>query len=73
LNSTFKEIEEKYTLGKILTSTNNVVVFIKNSDLYFTIDKSELPSSLRYASSVNIEAVQIPDDAKIKYMMLGWE
>jgi len=73
LNSTFKEIKEKYTLGKILTSTNNVVVFIKNSDLYFTIDKSELPSSLRYASSVNIEAVQIPDDAKIKYMMLGWE
>ncbi|MEP3211090.1 MAG: hypothetical protein ABJN95_18025 [Maribacter sp.] len=73
LNSTFKEIKEKYELGKILTSTNNVVVFIKNSDLYFTIDKAELPSSLRYASSVNIEAVQIPDKAKIKYMMLGWE
>ncbi len=73
LNSTFKEIKDKYSLGKIITSTNNVVVFIKNSDLYFTIDKAELPSSLRYASSVNIEAVQIPDDAKIKYMMLGWE
>jgi len=73
LNSTFKEIKDKYQFGKILTSTNNVVVFIKNSDLYFTIDKAELPSSLRYASSVNIEAVQIPDKAKIKYMMLGWE
>ncbi len=73
LNSTFKEIKDKYELGKLLTSTKNVVVFIKNSDLYFTIDKEELPSSLRYASSVNIEAVQIPDDAKIKYMMLGWE
>jgi hypothetical protein len=48
------------------------VVLIKYSDIYFTIDKKELPSSLRYASSVNIEAVQIPDTAKIKYMMLGW-
>jgi len=73
LNSTFKEIKAKYELGKIITSTKNVVVFIKNSDLYFTIDKAELPSSLRYVSSVNIEAVQIPDEAKIKYMMLGWE
>ena len=73
LNSTFKDIKTKYEIAKILTSTKNVVVFIKNSDLYFTIDKEELPSSLRYASSVNVEEVQIPDDAKIKYMMLGWE
>jgi len=73
LHSTFKEIKSKYEISKILTSTKNVIVFIKNSDLYFTIDKKELPSSLRYAVSVNIEAVQIPDDAKIKYMMLGWE
>lgn len=73
LNSTFKDIKDKYQVRKILTSTKNVIVFIKNSDLYFTIDKQELPSSLRYVSSVNIEAVQIPDEAKIKYMMLGWE
>ena len=73
LNSTFKDIKDNYELGKLLTSMNNVVIFIKNSDLYFTIDKKELPSSLRYASSVNIEAVQIPDKAKIKYMMMGWE
>ena len=51
---------------------NNVVVLLKDSDLYFTISKDQLPSSLRYASSVNIEAVQIPDEAKIKYMMVGW-
>lgn len=73
LNSTFKDIKDKYSIGKIQTSLKNVIVFIKNSDLYFTIDKEELPSSLRYASSVNIEAVQIPDAAKIKYMMIGWE
>lgn len=73
INSTFKDIKEKYTIKKVQTSLNNVVVFIKNSDVYFTIDKKELPASLRYASSVNIEAVQIPDAARIKYMMVGWE
>lgn len=73
LYSTFKDIKDNYELGKLQTSMNNVVVFIKNSDLYFTIDKKELPSSLRYGSSTNVEAVQIPDKAKIKYMMLGWE
>jgi hypothetical protein len=52
---------------------NNVVILLNDSDIYFTISKEELPSSLRYASSVNIEAVQIPDDAKIKYMMVGWD
>lgn len=73
INSTFKDIKAKYAIKKIQTSLNNVVVFLKNSDVYFTIDKNELPSNLKYASSVNIEAVQIPDAAKIKYMMVGWE
>ncbi len=73
LQSTFGDIKGHYELGKILTSTNNILVFIKNSDLYFTIDKKELPSNLRYAVGISIEAVQIPDAAKIKYMMLSWE
>lgn len=73
INSTFKDIKTKYTIKKIQTSLNNVVVFVNNSDVYFTIDKKELPSSLQYTSSVHIEAVQIPDAARIKYMMVGWE
>jgi len=72
LSSTFKDIKQNYTIKKVITSTNNVVVFVKESEAYFTIAKEELPSSLRYASSVNIEAVQIPDKAKIKYFMIGW-
>ena len=52
---------------------NNILILVKESEVYFTISKEELPSSLRYASSVNIEAVQIPDSARIKYMMLGWD
>ncbi|QWX82893.1 hypothetical protein H0I23_10515 [Cellulophaga sp. HaHaR_3_176] len=73
INSTFKDLKDKYTIKKIITSMNNVVIILKENGLYFTIDKKELPSSLRYNSSVNIEAVQIPDAAKIKYMMLAWE
>ncbi|WP_026810413.1 hypothetical protein [Arenibacter latericius] len=73
LNSTFKDIREKHNVGKIVTALNNIVVFLKDSDAYFTIAKSELPSSLQYNSSTNIEAVQIPDAAKIKYIMVGWE
>ncbi|MDO1513648.1 hypothetical protein Q2T41_13375 [Maribacter confluentis] len=71
--STFKDIKEEYAIKKIITSLNNVVVLLKDSDLYFTIDKKELPESLRYNANSNIEEVQIPDNAKIKYMMIGWD
>ena len=73
LQSTFKEIKDKYVIKKIVTSLNNVIIFIENSDVYFTIDKEELPASLRYDTSIEIEEVQIPDDSKIKYLMVGWE
>lgn len=71
-NSTFKDIKDNYSIKKIITSMNNVVVLLKESDLYFTIDKKELPESLRYNANTKIEEVQIPDKAKVKYMMVGW-
>ena len=73
LNSTFKDLKTAYEVRKVVTSSRNVVIFFKNSDLYVTISKEELPSSLRYSASTNIEAVQIPDEAKIKYLMVGWD
>lgn len=72
LNSTFKEIKDSYEIRKVVTSLNNVVLFVRNSDLYFTISKDQLPGSLRYNTSLQIEAVQIPDKAKLKYIMVGW-
>lgn len=72
LNSTFKDIQDHYTIKKIVTALNNVVIFVNETNLYFTIDKEELPANLRYSTS-NIEAVQIPDEAKIKFLMIGWE
>ncbi|SDQ50283.1 hypothetical protein [Flagellimonas zhangzhouensis] len=72
LLSTFKDIEDKYGIKKIVTTLNSIVVFPKGSNLYFTIDKAELPDNLRYSTST-IEAVQVPDSAELKYLMLGWE
>ncbi|MBU2997021.1 hypothetical protein KO500_11285 [Cellulophaga baltica] len=73
INSTFKDIKDNYTIKKIITTMNNVVILLKDSGVYFTIDKQQLPASLRYNSSTNIEEVQIPDTAKIKYMWMAWE
>lgn len=73
LLSTFKDIKDNYTVSKVLTSMNNIVLFIKDSEIYFTIDKKELPENLRYSNSTKIEAIQIPDAAKIKYLMVDWE
>ena len=73
LQSTFIDIKQQYEIDKILTSLNNVVVLIKNSDIYFTIDKQELPAHLRYTKTRDIELVEIPDQAKLKYFMIGWD
>ncbi|MEC7263019.1 MAG: hypothetical protein VXW38_04720 [Bacteroidota bacterium] len=72
LKSTFAELKKKYPIKKIVTTLNSVVIFPKESNLYFTLDKEELPGNLRFTMS-NIEEVQIPDEAKLKYLMLGWE
>jgi hypothetical protein len=72
LLSTFKDIKEKYTIKKVITSLNNIVILLKDNDLYFTISKDELPAELRF-STAKIDMVQIPDGAKIKYMMIGWD
>jgi len=71
--STFKDVKANYTILNIETTINAVVVFIEDSDIFITIDKSQLPENLRYDPSANIEASQIPDDATFKYFMIGWD
>jgi hypothetical protein len=73
LGSSFADIKKHFAIRKIVTSRNNIVIFPKGSDLYFTIGREELPASLRYNTEAEIEAVQIPDQARIKYLMAGWE
>lgn len=72
LESTFGEIEQAYQIRKVVSSLNNILVLVKEHPVYFTISREELPAALRYTNTP-IEAVQIPDTAPIKYMMVGWE
>ncbi len=71
--STFKDIKDNYEIDNVETTINSVVVFLKNSDVFITIDKKQLPEDLRYKFDVKIEASQIPDTATFKYFMVGWE
>ena len=73
INSTFKDLKDNYEIAGIQTSIDAVVVFLKDSDLYITIDKKKLPENLRYNPSLSIEASQIPDTATFKYFMLAWD
>ena len=70
--STFGDVVENYEISRIENTLNSAVVFIDELNLYLTIDKKELPSSLRYDTDSKISASQIPDDAKIKYLMVSW-
>ncbi len=72
-NSTFKDIVENYSISRIENTLNSAVIFLEDINIYITIDKKELPSSLRYDTDSRIRASQIPDDAKIKYFMVYWD
>jgi hypothetical protein len=71
--STFKDVKANYTILNIESTINSVVVFLEGSDIFITINKSQLPENLRYNPSATIEASQIPDDATFKYFMIGWD
>ncbi|MBC8755911.1 hypothetical protein H2O64_14630 [Kordia sp. YSTF-M3] len=72
LKSTFKDIREHYKIRNIHNTFRNLVITVDGNE-YFTIDKKQLPEDLRYDINLNIEALQIPDAAKIKYFMINWE
>jgi hypothetical protein len=70
--STFSDIKNNYTISSIQNTIRNVVVFVNEINGFFTIDKKELPADLRFDMNKKIEAVHIPDAAKIKHFMIGW-
>ncbi len=72
INSNFGDVVEQYRISRIENTLNSAVIFIDELNLYLTIDKRELPSSLRYDTDTRITASQIPDNAKIKYFMISW-
>jgi len=71
-NSTFADIKNNYTISSIQNTLRNVVVFVNDINGFFSIDKKELPAELRFDINKKIEAIHIPDAAKIKHFMIGW-
>ena len=65
--STFKDIKEAYKISRIDNLINAVVVSVKEINASFTIDKKELPGSMRFDMDMLIDPLQIPEKAKIKY------
>lgn len=70
--STFKDLKDNYKIDKIDNLIGSVVVTVKELNAAFTIDKNELPASIRFDNNITIDALQIPGKAKIKYFMLHW-
>ncbi len=70
--STFKEISDNYKISRIDNLINSIVVSVNSINASFAIDKKELPSNLRLDMDLKIEAIQIPDNAKIKYFFINW-
>jgi len=70
--STFKDINDNYKISSIDNLINSVVISVNEINASFTIDKKELPASLRFDMDLRIEKSQIPDTAKIKYFFINW-
>ncbi|WP_051907777.1 hypothetical protein [Flavimarina sp. Hel_I_48] len=70
--STFKELQDAYTINKVESLLSTIIVFVDEINAYFTIDKKELSGELQFGPGTKVEPAQIPDKAKIKYFMLGW-
>lgn len=70
--STFKDIKEAYKISKIDNLINTILVSVNEINASFTIDKKELPGSLRFDMDAAIDPIQIPDKAKIKFFMIHW-
>jgi hypothetical protein len=72
LSSTFKDIDNNYTISSIDNLLNSVVISVNEINASFTIDKKELPANTRFDRNLQIESAMIPDNAKIKYFMIHW-
>lgn len=73
IKSTFKDLKDNYEIESIQTSFDAVVLTLKGSDVFVTIDKKQLPENLRYDPSITVDATQIPDSATFKYLMASWD
>ncbi len=73
LKSTFKDISQAYSIKRIENMLGIILLYLEDSDIYITIDKKYLPGDFKFDTSRKIDPINIPEDAPIKYLMIGWE
>lgn len=73
LKSTFKDVTDKYEVSSIANTLNSLVISLKDTDVYLIIDKEVLSFDLRTQIGAKVEVYDIPENAKIKFLMVGWE
>ena len=71
-NSTFKDLKDNYTISNIENTLQSLIVSVNDINAYFTLDKNELPASIRFDMNLKIKANQIPDATKIKNFFIQW-
>ena len=70
--STFGDINSKYELSSIQNTLRSLIISVDEINAYFTVSKMELPEVMRYNMNQKIEAISIPQTAKIKDFYLQW-
>ncbi len=70
--STYGEIAANYKISGIQNTLRHIIVSIDEINAYFTIEKTELPSEMRYDMDLKIDPIQIPDKARIKDFFIQW-
>ncbi|MCK5402306.1 MAG: hypothetical protein KAJ28_11790 [Flavobacteriaceae bacterium] len=71
-SSTFKTINDNYKISNIQNALRNIIISVDEINAFFTIDKNELPANIRFDMNLKIEAIQIPEEAKINSFYLYW-
>ena len=70
--STFGDLNSNYSISSIQNTLRSLIISVDEINAYFTISKKELPEEMRYNMNKKIEAISIPENAKIKDFYLQW-
>jgi|TARA_B110000967_G_scaffold117177_1_gene119905 hypothetical protein len=70
--STFGDLNSNYSISSIQNTLRSLIISVDEINAYFTISKKELPEEMRYNMNKKIEAISIPESAKIKGFYLQW-
>jgi hypothetical protein len=70
--STFGDINSKYTISSIQNTLRSLIISVDEINAYFTLSKMELAEEMRYDMTQKIEAISIPETAKIKDFYIQW-